>query len=45
MNQSEKKGINILIATQELESFAVDYGKIHYQANGSAIISQKYFGG
>ncbi|CAH3182931.1 unnamed protein product, partial [Porites lobata] len=42
-NQSAKKGINILIATQELESFAVDYGKIHYQANGSAIISQKYF--
>ncbi|XP_073250653.1 uncharacterized protein [Porites lutea] len=44
-NQSEKKGINILTATQELESFAVDYGKIHYKANGSAIISQKYFGG
>ena len=36
--------INILVATHELESFAVKYGKTHLTANESSVIVQKLFG-
>ena len=36
--------INILVATHELESFAVKYGKTHLTANESAVIVQNLFG-
>ena len=38
--------INILVATHELESFAIKYGKTHLSANESAVIVQvqKLFG-
>ena len=36
--------INILVATHELESFAVKYGKTHLTANESAVTVQKLFG-
>ena len=38
--------INILVATHELESFAVKYGKTHLTANESVVIVhvQKLFG-
>ena len=36
--------INILVATQELESFAVKYGKTHLTANESAVTVEKLFG-
>ena len=42
--QPEKNDINILIATQELESFAINYGKIHYKTNEEKVISQESFG-
>ena len=36
--------INILVATHELESFAVKYGKTHLTANESVVTVQKLFG-
>ena len=36
--------INVLLATQELEKFAISYGKIHNKVNESKIISDKLFG-
>ena len=36
--------INVLLATQELEKFAISYGKIHNKANESKIVSDKLFG-
>ena len=36
--------INILVATHELESFALKYGKTHLTANESAVTVQKLFG-
>ena len=36
--------INILVATHELESFAIKYGKTHLTANESAVAVQKLFG-
>ena len=36
--------INMLVATHELESFAIKYGKTHLTANESAVIVQKLFG-
>ena len=36
--------INVLVATQELESFAIEYGKLHYTTNESIVISKKYYG-
>ena len=42
--QPEKNDINILIATQELESFAINYSKIHYETNEEKVISQESFG-
>ena len=35
---------NILVATHELESFAIKYGKIHLTAKESAVIVQELFG-
>ena len=39
-------GINILVATHELESFGIKYGKTHLTANESAVTIhvQKLFG-
>ena len=34
----------MLVATHELESFAIKYGKTHLTANESAVIVQKLFG-
>ena len=36
--------INILVATHELESFAIKYGKTHLKVNGRALTVQKLFG-
>ena len=36
--------INILVATHELESFAIKYGKIQLKAIESAVIVQELFG-
>ena len=36
--------INILVATHELESFAIKYGKIQLRAIESAVIVQELFG-
>lgn len=36
--------INVLLATQELEKFAISYGKIHNKANESRVLSDKLFG-
>ena len=36
--------INILVATRELESFAIKYGKTHLTAKGRAIVPQELFG-
>ena len=36
--------INILVATHELESFAIKYGKTHLTANERAVTVQKLFG-
>ena len=35
---------NILVATHELESFAIKYGKTHLTAKESAVIVQELFG-
>ena len=40
----DREGINVLLATQELEKFAISYGKIHNKANESKILSDKLFG-
>ena len=37
-------GRNVLVATHELESFAIKYGKTHLTANESAVIVQELFG-
>lgn len=42
--QVKKNDINVLLATQELESFAVEYGKIHFEAKESKIISKENYG-
>ena len=39
-----KKEINVLLATQELETFAISYGRIHYKANQGTLISQERYG-
>ena len=43
-NQGETNDINVLVATQELESFAIDYGKLHFTTNESTVISKKNYG-
>jgi len=40
----DRADINVLLATQELEKFAIGYGKIHNKANESKVISEKLFG-
>ena len=37
-------GRNVLVATRELESFAIKYGKTHLTANESAVIVQELLG-
>ena len=43
-DQIGKNEINVLIATQELEKFAINYGKIHSKANEGTVISQALYG-
>lgn len=43
-DQIGKNEINVLIATQELEKFAINYGKIHFKANEGTVISQALYG-
>lgn len=43
-DNSDGQGINVLLATQELEKFAISYGKIHNKLNESKILSDKLFG-
>ena len=40
----KRNEINLFLATQELESFAFKYGKIHFKANESKVISQEQYG-
>ena len=40
----EKNEVNILVATEELESFAIKHGKAHLEANESVVISHEFFG-
>lgn len=42
--QDEKNTINILAALQALESFSINYGKIHYNPNESKVIPHELFG-
>ena len=42
--QVKKNDINVLLATQELELFAVEYGKIHFEAKESKVISKENYG-
>ena len=39
----KRNEINLLLATQELESFAIEYSKIHFKANESKVISQEHY--
>ena len=43
-DRPKKNNINILVAIQELEKFAVNYGKIHYKATESKIFAYEQFG-
>ena len=43
-DNGDGEDINVLLATQELEKFAISYGKIHNKANESKILSDKLFG-
>ena len=42
--QDEHNIINVLAALQALESFSINYGKIHYNPDESRVISQELFG-
>ena len=42
-DDGDGEDINVLLATQELEKFAISYGKIHNKANESKILSDKLF--
>ena len=42
--QVKKNDINVLLATQELELFAVKYGEVHFEANESKVISKEHYG-
>ncbi|KAJ7389150.1 hypothetical protein OS493_033236 [Desmophyllum pertusum] len=42
-DQTEKNDVNILLATQQLEAFAISYGQVHYKANESKVISEELF--
>ncbi|XP_067047035.1 adhesion G protein-coupled receptor L4-like isoform X2 [Acropora muricata] len=39
----EKSSINVLLATQQLETFALKYGKIHYKQDQRIVISKEHF--
>ena len=41
---TENRDTNMLVAFQALESFVVDYGKIHSKVNESKVITQRSFG-
>ena len=41
---ANKNGINFLVATQELEAFALKYGKVHLKENETQVISQAHYG-
>ena len=43
-NLDEPNDINVLEATQELESFALEYGKLHYTTSESTVISKENYG-
>ena len=43
-DEIDRADINVLLATQELEKFAIGYGKIHNKANESKVISENLFG-
>ena len=45
----EKKPIrmywsNVFAATQQLETFAIEYTKVHFEANENRVILTEYFG-
>ena len=42
--QDENNIINVLAALQALESFSINYGKIHYNPDESRVISHELFG-
>lgn len=42
--QNENNTINILAALQALESFSINYGKIHYNPDESRVIHHELFG-
>ncbi|XP_078382861.1 adhesion G-protein coupled receptor D1-like isoform X2 [Oculina patagonica] len=42
-DEVEGKDVNVLLATQELEKFAIRYGKIHQKANESKVVSKELF--
>ena len=42
--QDENNTINILAALQALESFSINYGRIHYNPNESKVIPHELFG-
>jgi len=39
----QKRSINVLLATQQLETFALNYGKIHYKQDQRIVISKEHF--
>ena len=41
---ADKNGINLLVATQKLEAFALKYGKVHLNENETQVISQARYG-
>ena len=43
-NPDEPNEINVLVATQELELFAIKYGKRHYTTNERTVIAEKNYG-
>ena len=43
-DEKEKGTFNVLVATQQLESFAFEYTKIHFKKNQSVIIMEENYG-
>ena len=44
VEQVKNDGIDVLIATRELEFFVINYGKINFKENESRIIYNEHFG-
>lgn len=42
--QTITNGVDVLLATRELESFAIKYARIHYAAYENSVISKEHFG-